>query len=133
MFSVSFGEGYTGKDAAINTYGEGVILEPVENKKTEHSSPSYASNYPYLVVNTNAEMIADHNAIYNNRFTLFTQMFFINHIIKSKPWTVQSNLVPTSTCWPGPEEEAPGSLLPFEWSCQLDGTGKSCAGQTLTN
>ena len=101
------------------SYGE-VNLTSVE-------SPKYASSYPYLVVNTDKGVIADHNAIYNERFITFTQMFFIRHVAGSKPWTDPAPicLVPKKNT-----QRTKSGLVPFEQSCQLDDEGNSCSGQT---
>ena len=101
------------------TYDNGLSLKPV-------SSPKYASNYPYLVVTTDADVIADHNAIYNENFTLFVHQFFKKHIQDKKTKPLPADSV---ACWP--EEKVPGGLLPTERSC--DDGDKPCTWQTLTN
>jgi hypothetical protein len=107
-------------DAMLNdNYGNGLCLKPV-------SSPNYASNYPYLVVTTDADVIADHNAIYNGNFTLFTQQFFQQHIALQQPLPLPTDPV---ACWR--EQSAAGGLVPAERSC--DDKGESCSGQTPTN
>jgi len=90
--------------------------------KPRQSSPKYASRYPYLVVRTDAGVIADHNAIYNERYLDFAMTFIDQHIShpKPNPWAwPQGDSAPTCT-------PAKGSLLPSEQSCWLVG-GKSCS------
>jgi hypothetical protein len=107
-------------DAMLNkNYGNGLLLKPV-------SSPKYAKNYPYLVVTTDARVIADHNAIYNGNFTLFAQQFFQKHIVLEQPLPPAD---PVVACWR--EQSAAGGLVPAERSCADE--GKSCSGQTPTN
>ena len=100
-------------------YGKGLSLKPV-------SSPRYASNYPYLVVTTEANIIADHNAIYNGNFTLFAQQFFQKHITLQQPLPLPTD---PKKCWL--EESSAGSLMPPERSC--DNKGQSCSGQKPMN
>jgi hypothetical protein len=51
-------------------------------------SPKYTGRYPYLVVKTDAGVIADHNAIYNERFMDFTMAFTFEHITaEPRPWS----------------------------------------------
>ena len=100
-------------------YDKGLSLNPV-------SSPRYAGNYPYLVVTTEANMIADHNAIYNGNFTLFVQQFFQRHITLQEPLPLPAD---PQNCWL--EESAAGGLVPPERSC--DNKGESCSGQTPMN
>lgn len=83
-------------------YGEDVMLVPVPwtcsikdvsfKQCMSHGptdlSPKYASHYPYLVVSTDAGVIADHNAIYNERFLDFAMTFIYQHIAQPKPWTL---------------------------------------------
>ena len=85
----------------------------------------YAARYPYLVVSTDAGVIADHNAIYNERFLDFTITFINQHISQDKPWTFpQADTAPT--CSPNMDMDA---LLPAEQSCWL-ANGKSCSEPT---
>ena len=108
-------------DATLNkSYGNGLFLKPV-------SSPKYTSNYPYLVVTTEANVIADHNAIYNGKFTLFAQQFFQKHIALEQPLPHSTD--PVVACWR--EQCAAGALVPAERSC--DDKGESCSRQTPTN
>ena len=98
-----------------DTYGKGISLTSV-------ASPKYASNYPYLVVNTDAGMMADHNAIYNDRFVLFAQRFFLEHIRLKKPMSLpgeSGNCTPIPNC-------IEGGLVPCQQSCQL-ANGDSCS------
>ncbi|MGB5473423.1 MAG: hypothetical protein WBQ78_08090 [Gammaproteobacteria bacterium] len=107
-------------DAMLNeNYGNGLCLKPV-------SSPKYASNYPYLVVTTDADVIADHNAIYNGNFTLFAQQFFQKHIALEQPLPLPTDPL---ACWR--EQSAASGLVPAERSC--NDKGESCSGQTPTN
>ncbi len=104
-------------------YGKGLSLEPA-------SSPMYASNYPYLVVTTDEGVIADHNAIYNERFITFAQLFFLYHIGTTSPLTGDSG----PKCWRANEELCKqGALVPCKQSCQFDHAGKTCIGQTPTS
>ncbi len=103
-----------------NNYGKGLSLKSV-------SSPKYASNYPYLVVTTNADVIADHNAIYNGKFTLFAQQFVQKHITLEEDLPAAPNPV---RCWPE-NEPVPGALVPLRRSC--DDGGKPCTWQTKMN
>lgn len=66
--SVGFTEG-----GGTPNYGAEVELRPV-------CRPSAQPGYPYLVVRTDRQVIANHNAIYNERFTDFTQLFLLNHV-----------------------------------------------------
>ncbi len=89
--------------------------------------PKYASRYPYLVVSTDAGVIADHNAIYNERFLDFTMAFIAEHITaQPRPWTPAADLA--SSCWPDNEElpRTKGALVPNKRSCRL-ANGDSCS------
>ena len=103
-----------------DNYGAGVELKGVGSKEGD---PTYASNYPYLVVKTDENLIADHNAIYSERFTTFAQVFVINHIVSGKP-------LPGGKVCRRDEEAYPqrtkGGLLPSEQSCWLN-DGTSCS------
>ena len=116
-----------------DNYGPGLSLVPVVHPKEktdpgQSANPKYTRNYPYLVVTTDASVIADHNAIYNGNFTLFAHQFFQKHIALERPLPPASGSV---QCWP--KAKVSGGLLPIERSCQLDDAGKSCTWQTLTN
>ena len=56
-----------------------------EVKLTPGRDSIYGSNYPYLVVKTDAGVISDHNAIYSNRFINFVQLFLNQHIDQNAP------------------------------------------------
>lgn len=90
-------------DTNPKPYGKEVLLAPapwecsIEDEtfqacfaKSSQSTliPKYTNRYPYLVVSTDAGVIADHNAIYNERFTDFTMAFIARHITaQPHPWT----------------------------------------------
>jgi hypothetical protein len=56
-----------------------------EIELTRARNSMYASNYPYLVVKTDAGVISDHNNIYSNRFINFLQLFLSHHITAKCP------------------------------------------------
>lgn len=101
-----------------NNYGKGLNLTPAA------ANSKYATNYPYLVVTTDAEIIAGHNAIYNNKFTTFTQQFLLKHIVFKQPLPAAPD---SSACWR--DTSVPGSLVPYERSCRLS-DGSACTKQT---
>ena len=49
------------------------------------SKTTYPQNYPYLVVKTHEKLIPDHNAIYEDRFTTFSQLFILSHVVAGEP------------------------------------------------
>jgi hypothetical protein len=106
-----------------NDYGNGVELKGVVIKKDE---PKYASNYPYLVVKTDENLIADHNAIYSERFTTFSQVFVIKHIVRPKPVPLPGD-EPCRRDEEAYPQRTKGGLLPDEQSCWLDDDGTSCS------
>jgi hypothetical protein len=102
-----------------NNHGRGLKLRPAA------AGSRYATNYPYLVVTTDAEVIADHNAIYSEKFTTFTQQFLLKHIVLKQPLPARPDSV---ACWP--DAGALNSPIPYERSCQQD-DGSVCTRQTL--
>ena len=102
-------------------YGTGLTLAAASSPR--YPSRSYVASYPYLVVRTDGGVIADHNAIYSDRFITFAQTFFLYHIVGSEPWEKESGLPCFSTpC-------TMGGLVPCERSCQLVDNGGSCSGK----
>lgn len=75
-------------------YGQKVDL----NLSKSELSPKYTARYPYLVVSTDAGVIAGHNAIYNERFLDFTMTFIDQHITADDPWPTPGVRAPN--CWP---------------------------------
>jgi hypothetical protein len=58
--------------------------EPCESKAitlTSSRKRTYPQKYPYLVVKTYEKLIPDHNAIYEDRFTTFAQVFILSHVV----------------------------------------------------
>ena len=102
------------------SYGATVRLEP-------ESTGEYAAGYPYLVVTTDAGVIADHNAIYNDHFINFAQLFFLNHIASPRPALLPGDA--EESCWR--DADVPhctvGSQLPCERSCRMP-DGSPCTG-----
>lgn len=88
------------------------------------ADPKYAANYPYLVVKTDAGVIADHNAIYNERFIEFLHRFFLRHIAQKRHFP--------AACWRDVEACDPAGLIPCEQSCRLE-DGGSCCGRVVTD
>jgi hypothetical protein len=84
----------------------------------------YSANYPYLVVKTDAQIIADHNSIYSEPFIRFLHSFFLVHIANGRPFEA-------GPCWKPPEVEACllDGLVPCEQSCRFP-DGKSCSGRS---
>ena len=78
----------------------------------------YSANYPYLVVKTDAKIIADHNAIYSEPFVRFVHAFFLLHIANRRPFEADR-------CYRDFENCRPGSGIPCERSCQL-ANGNPC-------
>jgi len=110
------------KEALNEYYIENNIFQECMAKPGQ-PSPKYAARYPYLVVSTDAGVIADHNAIYNERFLDFGITFITEHISQAKPWgwperASARNCVSTED-----------GLLPYEQSCWRS-DGKSCSTPT---
>jgi len=81
----------------------------------------YSANYPYLVITTDAEIIASHNAIYSEPFVEFLHKFFLVHIANGRPFEADVCHRDFAGC-------LPGGLIPCERSCQLQ-TGEACTSQ----
>jgi len=104
-----------------------IKLTSVSGKST--GSP-YAANYPYLVVKTDEKLIPNHNAIYNERFTTFTQAFMLWHVLQGIP--LPADGVKKQQCPAVEKNDAQpgwGGLLPLELSC-VDAKGNACASAT---
>lgn len=97
--------------------GYGSAVELIADSK-------YTPNYPYLVVKTDAGVIADHNAIYNERFTEFLHLFFLRHIALKQHFP--------AGCWRDVDACDPTGFVPCERSCRLE-DGSSCCGLSVTD
>ncbi|TVO68323.1 hypothetical protein [Denitromonas ohlonensis] len=94
------------------------------------ASTSYAANYPFLVVKTGEKVIPDHNAIYNERFTTFTQVFMLSHVLNGTPLPSDKGKL---QCLPDPEtldRHGESGLFPPGLSC-LDEHGQACASSGM--
>jgi hypothetical protein len=102
-------------------YGTGVRLTAVHG---EGGRPTYASNYPYLVVGTNEKIIENHNAIYSGHFTTFAQLFYLRHVVQNYQLPgVKEECRRDEEAYP---QRNKGSLLSSEQSCWLKDY-KSCS------
>jgi hypothetical protein len=83
----------------------------------------YSSNFPYLVVKADREIINGHNDIYNEPFVRFLHSFFLVHIANRRPFEAEG-------CWKTKDVQACqlDGLIPCEESCRL-ADGKSCSGR----
>lgn len=93
---------------------------------SQSSSSTYSANYPYLVVKTDETLIPNHNAIYNERFTSFSQVFMLAHVLSPKRPPSDDGKKQCLTDDVKDAEPGWGGLLPVALSC-LDGKGKPCA------
>ena len=84
----------------------------------------YSANYPYLVIKTDREIIADHNEIYSEPFVRFLHSFFLVHIADGRPFE-------SDKCIKAKDVEACplDGLVPCEQSCRLP-DGRSCSGRS---
>lgn len=75
--------------------------------------PKYSANYPYLVVKADEEIIADHNAIYNEPFIRFLHSFYLLHIANRQPFEPTLCVTAFDGC-------KPGGPVPCERSCRRE-------------
>ncbi len=121
VIAVQAGQNQYGGDADPSQ--KTIALKPVPNAST---GSIYAANYPFLVVKTGESLIPNHNAIYNERFTTFTQVFMLSHVLNDTPLPADAG---KQQCLADPRTLAPHSesgLLPAGLSC-LNDQGEACA------
>lgn len=75
-------------------------LGPFHLTRTERpkSLPAVPQHMPYLVIQAEPELIADHNDFWNPRFRDFTVRFFVRHILQPRSTPEPPALPATSGC-----------------------------------